>query len=326
MGNWGSPPEFGERGKPPPETSAISIAGQSFFLNDRSHNLAKDAVSLLAYLDKPSSEMKPAHDWLWANKGSFTLHYAQKPRHLMPSAAEKPSIRPPLRYVFAGYLEVLISDSRALFSRLTGGHRPSAAEKPSIRPPLASGGRALPSTPVTILRDIKKTTPARTGTRQGAFANLFMDVYGDAEIRRIRNSRYWRREDPVTQLAPGVTRKIKRTTTLGISSTEATELASSVGLQVDFPNIGSLNGQVSKKLGQTINLSLQRHEEHELILTNDRSKHYRLFAIWHPVQRLEVDVLLRFETSLAWVRMTAVTFSDGSELQQTYADLPAGTK
>ena len=289
MVDWGSPPEFGSKGQPPPLTSKMSLAREAFFLNARKYKEAVGAVSTLAYLDEPSDEMKPAHDWLWSKKGSDSLRYAEK-----PAARER---------------------------------RPS-----SLR---------ARSTPVFSLRIIRKDSFSDTDFPIDVnkyFSQRFMEVYGDVEIRRIRHYRYWKRKDPVAQLIPGSTTRVKVSTTLGLSSSAATELSSSLGIQGGLPNVVGLSGQITRRLGETFNLELQYQEEQELTLTNDKPGYNRLVAIWHPVQRLDVDVL-RVKTSgllvarlsitgsrlrhryPTWLSIASVPFTDNFSIQLTSADV-----
>jgi hypothetical protein len=165
---------------------------------------------------------------------------------------------------------------------------------------------------------------SRSLINRDRFAALFQQVYGDVEIRRIRHTLFWRRDNPVTQLVPGATRRVKSSTTLGLSSAEAIELSSSLGLHGGLPNIVGLNGQISRKLGETINLSFQRQDEEELTLTNDRTGYYKLFAIWHPVQRLDIDFLANMQSlrRLGWFKLTSVSFAEDSSVQLTSTDIP----
>jgi hypothetical protein len=179
--------------------------------------------------------------------------------------------------------------------------------------------------------------------RQSSYGPQLPSYLENKEIRRIRHTEHWRRDDPITQLAPGVTRRIKSSITLGVSKSEAVELGASLGLDAGAANIISLNGQISRKLGETVTMTFQRQEEQELTLSNDQRGYYRLFAIWHLVERLEVDLLVgrglvesRFLASrqdwlasrilaskFRWNNEKTASFIENSSVQVTYADIPA---
>jgi hypothetical protein len=115
---------------------------------------------------------------------------------------------------------------------------------------------------------------------------------------------------------------------LGLSRSEATELGAYLGFDAGAPNIISLNGQISQKLGQTVSISFQRQEEQELILSNDQAGYYRLFGIWHLVEELTVDTLLggdptRKLSRFDWGRAKTTSFIENSSVQVTYADVSA---
>jgi hypothetical protein len=156
------------------------------------------------------------------------------------------------------------------------------------------------------------------------FAEVFIPdfkrAYGDVEIRWLGQGQYWRREDPIHQLAPGTTSRVKITSTFGISQSDTSELGASLGVQGGVLNIANLSTQISARLGQTITLSLQIQEERELTLSNDRNDGYRLIAIWHPIQVFEVDYLGSSGPDLVWRVHKRVEFEQSSA-QVTFADI-----
>lgn len=158
--------------------------------------------------------------------------------------------------------------------------------------------------------------------------------HGYRELRRISYMSHWRREDPVSQLAPGTSfQKTVRFET-GLTTSESEELLRSLEASESQGLSGSLGAkvpigwaEVGAKLGASINRNLEAKLSQYLnrsititsksfletivALTNDSaSGTYRRFALWHPVETMSVDVLdIAFLGTLCWMPLSRASFA-----------------
>jgi hypothetical protein len=100
----------------------------------------------------------------------------------------------------------------------------------------------------------------------------------EREVRELEYFQLWQRDDPIVQLAPGASREVTTTETVGVTQTESSELASSLGLKVG--TVAALSSELSAKFGFQTTLIEQRSIQHKSSLVNDTKNSYRRFAIW----------------------------------------------
>jgi hypothetical protein len=98
------------------------------------------------------------------------------------------------------------------------------------------------------------------------------------ELREAVYSQAWQRADPIVQLPPGASHELAYTTTCGVSATQTTELAQSLGLKVG--QAAQLAGQLSSKFAIQAALTEQRTVTETVTLRNDGPRAYRLYARW----------------------------------------------
>jgi hypothetical protein len=111
------------------------------------------------------------------------------------------------------------------------------------------------------------------------------------EMREVVYSPAWQRDDPIVQLPPGATHEQSYSMTCGISETQTRELTRSLGLK--FGKAGVLTGELSSKFGIATTVSEQRSITDTVMLRNEGTQAYRLYARWFvrhelTVQRLEI--------------------------------------
>lgn len=111
------------------------------------------------------------------------------------------------------------------------------------------------------------------------------------EMREVVYSQAWERDDPIVQLPPGATHEQSYSMTCGISETQTRELTRSLGLK--FGKLGGLTGELSSKFGIATTISEQRSVTDTVVLRNDGTQTYRLYARWFvrhelTIQRLEI--------------------------------------
>jgi hypothetical protein len=106
------------------------------------------------------------------------------------------------------------------------------------------------------------------------------------EARELVYSQLWMRDDPVVQLAPGVSQQTQFSVSTGISETRTVELASSLGLSAKASI--DLSAQLSKKFGLELSLQTQTTRTDTVTLQNDSADKYRRYARWNVIHRLDV--------------------------------------
>jgi hypothetical protein len=111
------------------------------------------------------------------------------------------------------------------------------------------------------------------------------------ETREVVYSQAWQRDDPIVQLPPGATHEQSYSMTCGISETQTRELTRSLGLKLG--KAGALTGELSSKFGIATTVSEQLSITDTVMLRNEGTQAYRLYARWFvrhelTVQRLEV--------------------------------------
>lgn len=148
-------------------------------------------------------------------------------------------------------------------------------------------------------KDPSKSLSVALGQGLVAYLNLngsisWNDARSFTELRRIIHYIRWRREDPVTQLPPGLTTEITHSVTTGLSVEHSQSLASSLGLSIETPATGvqaKLSHQLNQDFGLKIDLTKQEEKSIKLILTNPSNEHYRRFALWHLEHRFVIHAL-----------------------------------
>lgn len=98
---------------------------------------------------------------------------------------------------------------------------------------------------------------------------------------------FWRREDPITQLAPGTSDEHTVTLRMGISKEHAREVARSLGV-TGKGRLSGLSAQLSDKTSTKVTLSQEKEEAHKVILTNPFNDRYYRIAIWHVAYKLSI--------------------------------------
>jgi len=175
----------------------------------------------------------------------------------------------------------------------------SAVFQTAPRPGQVSGGYQA-----TLARRsfINPKTKAVAGTVGGAlFWPAGVAMLGYAAVKKIRAGKTgetrevvyslaWQRDDPIVQLPPGATHEQSYSMTCGISETQTRELTRSLGLKLG--HAGALTGELSSKFGIATTVSEQRSITDTVMLRNEGTQAYRLYARWFvrhelTVQRLE---------------------------------------
>lgn len=176
----------------------------------------------------------------------------------------------------------------------------SAVFQTASRPSQASGDYQA-----TLARRsfINPTTKAVAGTASGVlFWPAGVAILGYVTVKKIRAgknretrevvySQAWQRDDPVVQLPPGATHEQSYSMTCGISETQTRELTRSLGVKLGLA--GALTGELSSKFGIATTVSEQRSMTDTVMLRNEGTQAYRLYARWFvrhelTVQRLEI--------------------------------------
>lgn len=98
----------------------------------------------------------------------------------------------------------------------------------------------------------------------------------------------WRREDPTTQLPPGVTAEVTGTRRVGLSQEHTREVATSLGLTTKVGSPAAPSGQLSTKTATKVALSEQQETTRKVVLSSPSPHMYRRIALWHIVHRLSV--------------------------------------
>lgn len=109
------------------------------------------------------------------------------------------------------------------------------------------------------------------------------------ETREVVYSQSWQRDDPIVQLPPGVTHEQSYSVTCGVSETQTRELTRSLGLK--FGRAGALTGELSTKFGIATTVSEQRSVTDTVMLRNEGTQAYRLYARWFVRHELTVQCL-----------------------------------
>jgi len=120
------------------------------------------------------------------------------------------------------------------------------------------------------------------------------EIMARKELRRLVHYLRWRRQDPVVQLPPAATNKIRHSVTTGLSVERSQMLAHSLGLEFG-KNIAGVQAKLSSELQQQFGLGVeitaQEQRSEELTLANPSDNRKRLFALWHVDHLITVDVL-----------------------------------
>jgi hypothetical protein len=144
-------------------------------------------------------------------------------------------------------------------------------------------------------------------------------------LRRVQYCAYWEREDPVTQLAPGSSTKVTRKITVGLSTTAAAELSSSLGVDSGTTSVVKLNATMQRKFSESVTICEQSEVTKELALINDKTETYRLYAIWHPVREVRVERLVLEATLPTWAFVQKTSYVPQGVVSTTSAAVSIGS-
>jgi hypothetical protein len=98
----------------------------------------------------------------------------------------------------------------------------------------------------------------------------------------------WERDDPPTQLAPGGSDERSVSLRVGLTEERAREVMRSLGLSVGYQPYASLSGQLTSKTTTKITVAREEVVTRKITLTNATEDKYRLFALWHLLNRLSI--------------------------------------
>lgn len=135
--------------------------------------------------------------------------------------------------------------------------------------------------------------------------NKGVDSRKNGELRRISYTSHWRREDPISQLAPGMSFEQRIRVETGLTRTMSKKLSASLGSKVP---VADLEAKLTGCLNTSITLSSQTLVENSFKLPND-SQNNRRFALWHTVKTVSVEALVYESRSLQWKLLTRTSFA-----------------
>ena len=92
---------------------------------------------------------------------------------------------------------------------------------------------------------------------------------------------FWVREDPPTQLSPGTSSEVELSYRVGLTRSQAKEIANAVGISLGFGEHLTLTGQSSAKSSVAITFAVDRTVTRRIKLSNPMDRTYRLIALWH---------------------------------------------
>lgn len=140
--------------------------------------------------------------------------------------------------------------------------------------------------------------------RRGDPLTNFRDQFGrgvlDQSARGV-SEQYWEREDPPTQLPPGGSVETSTSLRMGLTNEQLDELARSVGVSSKMGSRARLNAALSQKTATKFTVSREQTVTQTLTLTNPSDASYRLFALWHLVNRISIlstsDLILSYSAA-----------------------------
>jgi hypothetical protein len=92
---------------------------------------------------------------------------------------------------------------------------------------------------------------------------------------------FWVREDPPTQLSPGTSSEVELSYRVGLTRSQALEVANAIGLSVGIGDHLTLTGQSSAKSTVAMTFAIDRTVTRRIKLSNPMDGSYRLIALWH---------------------------------------------
>jgi len=164
------------------------------------------------------------------------------------------------------------------------------------------------------------------GAQIGAFAGPYIE--SRREILRIRRDTFWDRTDPPTYLAPGVISSLATKYSAGISTTAATELVETVGLEsgigASIPGIGKVSSKVRSEMTAKFVASITRTETIDISrtirITNPHIDRNRIVAVWRPGNLLQIERLRRAGDDLQWQKIRCYEYFTDADLATTSFD------
>jgi len=142
-----------------------------------------------------------------------------------------------------------------------------------------------------------------------------------AEVRRIRVYQRWMRDSPITQLAPGSSASREVEIVVGVSEQTTLEIGAQMGIGKLTP--ANLSGQVSARISEVLTLTRQEKLAFRINLDNSGDKdQYRIFAIWHVEDTIEVDALQSNAGALTWKRLAGTSFAPSESAVLTSREIP----
>lgn len=142
----------------------------------------------------------------------------------------------------------------------------------------------------------------------------------NGQLRRISYTSHWRRQDPTSQLAPGMSFEKTVRVETGLTRTDSKTLSASLGATVP---VADLEAKLTGCLNTVITLTNQTSEETTYKLSNDSSENNRRFALWHTVETVLVEALIYESRSLRWKLLARTSFAtpdSKSAVNVTWAD------
>jgi hypothetical protein len=143
------------------------------------------------------------------------------------------------------------------------------------------------------------------------------------ELRRISYGAHWRRENPVSQLAPGTSFEKRIRIETGLTTSASQKLSASLGAKAPIGWV-ELGAKLTGCLNRSITITQQTLLETTHRLTNDSASGRDIrFALWHPIETIWVAALTMSENPdpqeretvseiLAWKLISCTSFATRS--------------
>ena len=181
---------------------------------------------------------------------------------------------------------------------------------------IATDGRALPASEVTLIQVLRKHP-----TVKGDY---------DLRTRRLSWRRYWERNDPVLQLAPGETQTFALELTSGLTDQVSSTFSTDLGFGGNVSAI-ALSAHLSTQLSRTVTITTEKTTTVTKVLTNSRDGYLRRVALWRVHNILSLDRVVwgnepggpSENSDFQWRLVREVDFAEDTQPQWTYADVAA---
>jgi hypothetical protein len=103
---------------------------------------------------------------------------------------------------------------------------------------------------------------------------------------RLFLRQFWMREDPPTQLAPGASSEAELSYRVGLTRSQALEIANVIGISLGVGEHMTLTGQSSGKSTVAMTVAVDKTVTRRIKLSNPMDGSYRLIALWHVYSQI----------------------------------------